>query len=353
MNELMVSFDDKHIFLEGKIYDVEKNTTFDQKGIDPLFWLNFIKENSVFSALNNRMDNLSLNKMLRGVLYEVSERINTTKQYDLMCEFEKKFGSGLILEMNNHENFAHKLSQSWDFIINKVEYYGLVLEANDVSAFDNWIQTKGKNFIEGLREKMFSVVGFGVQTFLSFTGWGSLAVTTAYGALLAYDTYMAINGNPDWFNIVFDIIGLIPGVSRIASKLFKSAPSAARSASSVEGVVTEMGKTKFGAQFFGILGKVGSAASKIIKILGDGAAWLSKKIGLTYLYNIISKLTSFVTGTITKMTNAAAKFSQGKAVLGAKWGSAQNVGHALAQGSKDIGIGYGISRLVGGVNKTK
>ena len=340
----MVSFDDKHIFLDGKIYDVEKNITFDEKGLGPLFWLNFIKENSVFSALNNRMDNLSLNKMLRGILYEVSDRINTTKQYDLMCEFEKKFGSGLILEMNNAENFAHKLSQSWDFIINKIEYYGLVREANDASTFNNWVQTKGKNFIEGLREKMMSVVGMGVQTFLSFTGWGSLAVSTAYGALLAYDTYMAINGNTNWFNIIFDIIGLIPGVSRIASKAFKSAPAAAKSASSVEGVLTEVAKTKLGAQLVKGLGKVSSVASPIVKRLGEGVAWIAKKFGSTYLYNVISKLTSFVTGVITKIKNAATKFAQQNAVLSKKWGSAQNVGHALAKSGKDIGYGYGFTK---------
>lgn len=344
MNEINVSVNGRYIFFEGVIYDTLNDISFNEKQCGTNFWLNFIKENSIFCNLNEKMDTFSLNKMLRSVLYEISNRINTSKKYDLLCEFEKKYGSNLILEINNSLNFGRRLSESWDFIIKKVNEYGLIKEANDASSFDNWVKTKGSKFIEGLREKLFSVVGFGVQTVLSFTGVGTLGITAVYGALLTYDVYMAINGQANWFNIIFDIIGLIPGMSRISSKIFKSASSSAKSASSIEGVVSEISKTKFGPQFLKILNKVGSVSSTIIKAIGDGISWLSRKLGIKYLFDISKKIISFLNNVITKITDAAAKFSQGKAVLGAKWGSAQNVGHALAKGAKDVGIGYGLTK---------
>lgn len=344
MNELSISFDNKYIFFEGKVFDVEKDVAYEESKCDALFWVNFIKENSIFSALNEKMDNLSLNKILRSVLYEVSDRINSSKKYDLMCEFEKKFGSSLILEMNDENRFAKRLLESWDYIIHKIETYGLIYEANDAKSFDNWVRTKGKAFIEGLRNKMFSSVGFGVQTVLSFTGFGTLALTTAYGALLAYDTYMAINGQPNWFNILFDIIGMMPGMSRFASKLFKSASSSAKSASSIQGVIEAIAKSKFGKTFINVLKGIGSVLSKILEAIGNGIAWLSKKMGLTYLYNVSKNIISFVNNIANKIVEAIGKFSQGKAVIGAKWGSAQNVGHALAKGAKDVGIGYGLTK---------
>lgn len=344
MNELSISFDNKYIFFEGKVFDVEKDVAYDENKCDSLFWINFIKQNSIFSALNERMDNFSLNKILRSVLYEVSDRINTTKKYDLMCEFEKKFGSSLILEMYNGNDFAEKLSESWDYIIHKIEAYGLIYEASDAKSFDNWIQTKGKTFIEGLRGKMFSAVGIGVQAVLSFTGWGNLAVTTAWGALLAYDTYMAMNGQPNWFYIIIDVIGMIPGVSKLAGGIFKSVGSSAKAAASIDGAIGAISTTKNGAKIMKVIGGIGNVLSKILGWVKDGISWLAKKLGLTYILTKAGQIISFISRIITKISETAAKYSQGKAVIGAKWGTAQNVGHALAKGGTEAGIAYGITK---------
>jgi len=348
MNELSISFDNKYIFFEGKVFDVEKDVACEESKCDSLFWINFIKENSIFSAMNEKIDNLSLNKILRSVLYKVSDRINTSKKYDLMCEFEKKFGSALILEINDGNHFAKRLSESWDYIIHKIETYGLIYEANDAKSFDNWVKTKGKAFIEGLRDKMFSVAGIGIQAVLSFTGWGNLAVTTAWGALLAYDTYMAMNGQPNWFYIIIDVIGMIPGVSKLAGGIFKSVGSSAKAASSIDGAIGAISSTKNGAAIMKTLSGIGKILSKILGWLKDGISWLAKKLGLTYILTKAGQIIGFISRIITKITETAAKYSQGKAVIGAKWGTAQNVGHALAKGGTEAGIAYGITK---GLNK--
>ncbi len=345
---LNISFDGKFIFCGDKVLSTQTNELVEN--VDTHFWLSFLKENSIFCFENNAGDFGKLNKLLREVSYALSDKMQRLNGYDFIYEFEKKFVPKLISESYESVNFVKNLSNAWDFIIEKYENFGFVNEQKDAASFDQWIQTKGKDFIESLRNKMFSTVGFGVQTFLSFTGWGNLAVTSAYGALLAYDIYMAIKGTPNSFNILFDIIGMIPGVSKVASKLFKAAPSSAKTASSVEEVVGEMVKTKQGGALFSILGKIGSLASKLIKWLGDGAAWLANKIGLTYIYNILKKLVSFLVETIKKINNASAKFSRDKAIIGSKWGSAENVGHALYKGGVEAGKVYGITKGIEYIN---
>lgn len=355
MKDINISFNGQYVFLEGNVYDTLNNIGFTEKECDVNFWLKFIKENSIFSNLNERMDTFSLNKMLRSVLYEISDRINSSNKYDLLCEFEKKCGSNLILEINNSLSFGKKLSEGWDFIIEKANEYGLIKEADDASGFNKWIETAGKTLIEKLRDAMFSPIGIGVQVALTAAtgGLGAGIVSASWGVLLAYDIYMAIEGQPNWFNITFDILGMIPGITAVAKNLFRTLGTSAKAASSVEEVVGAIAQTKDSGKVMKVLGGLGKFLSFIFGKLKDGVSWIARKTGLTFLTKMSGKIFSYIQNLVGRFTNAVAKFSEGKAIIGAKLGGkAQNVGHALAKGGVETGTAYGIGKLLGGGSKS-
>lgn len=335
---LNISFDGKFIFCGDKVLSTQTNELVEN--VDTHFWLSFLKENSIFCFENNAGDFGKLNKLLREVSYALSDKMQRLNGYDFIYEFEKKFVPKLISESYESVNFVKNLSNAWDFIIEKYENFGFVNEQKDASSFDQWIQTKGKDFIESLRNKLFSALGVGLQTFLSFTGFGQIAVTTVWGVLLAYDVYMQINGSNNWVNIIIDLLSFLPGASGLVSKIFRGSGKAIQSAGSLEGALTNISQSPYGAKFVKLLGSFSGWASKILNHVKEGILWLSKKFGLTYLYQITGKLFSFINGTLNKI-------SAWRKVMGAKWGSAENVGQALASSAKSAGITAGV---MGGLN---
>lgn len=338
----MISFDENYAFADGNVIDFNRKISLKENECDAIFWLNFIKENSVFSALNNRIDSLELNKTLRNVVYEVSDRMNTFKHHDFIYEFEKKFGTNLIVEMQNPESFADRLSNAWDFVISKIEKHGLIYEAETASGFEAWLKGKGGQMIESFRDKLFSIGGIAAQAFLSFTGFGQVATSTAFSALLAYDIYLNMNGHNNWLHIVFDVLGLLPGISAMASRVFRSVKGV--SAAAPEVAVQTVAKAKGGNVLIKALAGAGNLIGGLIKGLGYGIAWLAQKFGLTWIFNISKNVVSAANNFLNKLVEVAGKASTGKAVAGAKWGTAQNVGQAAAQAGKEAGVAYGVTK---------
>lgn len=338
MEDLRVSIDGKYIFFENKIYSLELQGEVKDK--DTSFWLKFLRDNSVFAVENGISLGEEMNRLVREISYVLSEKMEGATKNNFIYEFEKKFVSPLILETK--DLFSKTLYGAWNFMIEKVDVNKLIFETESKSEFDKWLQTKGSSFIENMREKMFSLVGIGVQTFLSFTGWGQIGVTTTWGILLAYDTYKAINGDPNYFNLIIDLVSFVPGVSGIVSKFVKSASSTVKSATTVEGVISGIAQSKFGQAIIKALSGIGSVAKVALNAIKSALEWLSKKFGLTYLYQIVSKIFGFINNILNKIVEAAGKYSQGKKVIGAKWGTADNVGQAAARAGKEMAVGAGI-----------
>jgi len=281
-----------------------------------------------------------MNRLVREISYVLSEKMEGATKNNFIYEFEKKFVSPLILETK--DLFGKTLYGAWNFMIEKADVNKLIFEAESKSEFDKWLQTKGSSFIENMREKMFSIVGIGIQTFLSFTGWGQIGVTTAWGVLLAYDAYKAIKGDPNYFNLIIDLVSFLPGVSGIVSKFVKSASSTVKSATTIEGVISGIAQSKLGQSIVKALGGISSVAKFAFNAIKNAVEWLSKKFGLTYLYQIVSKIFGFINNILNKIVEAAGKYSQGKKVIGAKWGTADNVGQAAARAGKEMAVSAGI-----------
>lgn len=335
MKEIYISNNAGYLFVENKVINLKENTLIEK--VDSFFWLNFIKENTIFLSESNTYDLFDLNKTFRDILYEVSDKLNSKGKVDFLYEFERKFGTKMILETKDNTRFTKTLSDSWDFVFEKINQYGLVYEAsiNDINRFDEWLEAKGKAFMEKIRDGLFSTAGSISQAVISLTGFGHVAVTTVWGAMLAYDIYLAMNETPNWFNIIFDMLGFVPGAIGIVGKIFKSGLPAG--AATAEAAITTIAKAPNGNKIVALLNKLGGLASKIVKSISDGLVWLANKTGNKALQSFTQKIISFANSTIQTITSIASK------VTSTKLGKA-SVGQMVKTGGKEAAEDYLITK---------
>lgn len=149
-----------------------------------------------------------------------------------------------------------------------------------------------EDFFEGLRGAAYSWTGIGLDIFLTNVGLPEVGIVV-FGALLAYDIKLWIDGKPDYFNLFCDTLAVISGGAYLAElkglkmsgKVFKSFGEIFEYLSKKMKPLWELIKPFF-------IG-IGKSMGKLTDILTKGIKWLSNKITPKFIKELSSDYKEF------------------------------------------------------------
>ena len=321
--------------------------------------VDILKEHRELYYKLNKISLLEYSSSPRKFLYELMEVFQPVNQINIIKEWEEKHGSNLLLinesedkllvesKINNSWNSIKMLLEgdwynplSWDWK-KGAERVGKFVKDTATSAVD-WTKEQGKqlkqkgltgyvtdkvksiwgsvksavskaykcltnNFaeclFENLKTAMFSAVGMGAMTAISFIpGVGQVVDVMAFGSLLIWDVYKALSGKYEdgpykwsWIDIIIDAACmLLPALGPVLKSALKGVSNAA-------GFVAKAAKGGVVGKAFNLLK---GGLSKIVSLIGRAATWIGEKLGITWLKNFGGKAQSFVTKEIQQITQS-------------------------------------------------
>jgi len=374
--DMKLSQNGKYILANGMVYDISLDESVSINDLSFGFWFDFIKENSISSLFNKTKTTLEIQKILRETVYNISEIFDTDSKLNVLIEYETKFGNNLLIE--SEENLSSKINETFDFVKSKLLSYGILSEqswwdktknfvsstakkvSDKISGAWNWVKEKGAGwFFENLRSALFSWGGAAVQAFLSSgatAGIGNVVLVIVWGAMLAYDLYLAVGGNVNWVNLIIDIVGIAttgPG-AKIVGEAFKKLGIFGKKLP-LNSILETLSKSSIGKWFVGIIEMAVKGLSGIANTLTKGITWLAEKFGINFT-NSSGQLQTFLNKAVTDISSSPTlKTVAGK--VGQKAGKtlvknvASKVGKAastkVGQTAVAGGATYGINKKTG------
>jgi hypothetical protein len=374
--DMKLSQNGKYILANGMVYDISLDESVSINDLSFGFWFDFIKENSISSLFNKTKTTLEIQKILRETVYNISEIFDTDSKLNVLIEYETKFGNNLLIE--GEENLSSKINETFDFVKSKLLSYGILSEqswwdktknfvsstakkvSDKISGAWNWVKEKGAGwFFENLRSALFSWGGAAVQAFLSSgatAGVGNVVLVIVWGAMLAYDLYLAVGGNVNWVNLIIDIVGIAttgPG-AKIVGEAFKKLGIFGKKLP-LNSILETLSKSSIGKWFVGIIEMAVKGLSGIANTLTKGITWLAEKFGINFT-NSSGQLQTFLNKAVTDISSSPTlKTVAGK--VGQKAGKtlvknvASKVGKAastkVGQTAVAGGATYGINKKTG------
>jgi predicted heme/steroid binding protein len=374
--DMKLSQNGKYILANGMVYDISLDESVSINDLSFGFWFDFIKENSISSLFNKTKTTLEIQKILRETVYNISEIFDTDSKLNVLIEYETKFGNNLLIE--SEENLSSTINETFDFVKSKLLSYGILSEqswwdktknfvsstakkvSDKISGAWNWVKEKGAGwFFENLRTALFSWGGAAVQAFLSSgatAGIGNVVLVIVWGAMLAYDLYLAVGGNVNWVNLIIDIVGIAttgPG-AKIVGEAFKKLGIFGKKLP-LNSILQTLSKSSVGKWFVGVIEMAVKGLSGISNTLTKGITWLAEKFGINFT-NSSGQLQTFLNKAVTDISSSptiktvAGKVGQkaGKALVknvASKVGKAAStkVGQTAVAG----GATYGINKKTG------
>jgi predicted heme/steroid binding protein len=374
--DMKLSQNGKYILANGMVYDISLDESVSINDLSFGFWFDFIKENSISSLFNKTKTTLEIQKILRETVYNISEIFDTDSKLNVLIEYETKFGNNLLIE--SEKNLSSIINETFDFVKSKLLSYGILSEqswwdktknfvsstakkvSDKVSGAWNWVKEKGAGwFFENLRTALFSWGGAAVQAFLSSgatAGIGNVVLVIVWGAMLAYDLYLAVGGNVNWVNLIIDIIGIAttgPG-AKIVGEAFKKLGIFGKKLP-LNSILQTLSKSSVGKWFVGVIEMAVKGLSGISNTLTKGITWLAEKFGINFT-NSSGQLQTFLNKAVTDISSSPTiKTVAGK--VGQKAGKtlvknvASKVGKAastkVGQTAVAGGATYGINKKTG------
>jgi hypothetical protein len=343
MENIVVSLNGLYIITEDNLYSVAEDKTFNLDEVNLSKWIDIFRENTIFSLKNNLVESRDLAFYHRKVTYQILGQYNDLRKYNLMMEYEGKFGNLLLNE--NVVLLESWFGDAWNWTKDKIAGAGSWV-IDKFKEFGSFAVQAGKDLVtcvtslncsplfEDFREMLFSPVGIAVETFLTVSGIGTVGPMIAWGILGIYDAYLLLSGSPDfhWLNLICDILGV--GLGSLA-KTFRGLFGGAKAATgTLEGVV-ETGMKNPEAKT--ILTKIANSkiAQGLKNTFSSAADFLTNKLKLKW-----------VGQALTKISDVIAKFLEKIGIVAKAEGitTSQAVKKSLKQGA----IAQGITSLVGG-----
>jgi hypothetical protein len=373
---MKLSQNGRYILANRMVYDISLDESVSINDLSFGFWFDFIKENSISSLFNKTKTTLEIQKILRETVYNISEIFDTDSKLNVLIEYETKFGNNLLIE--SEKNLSSIINETFDFVKSKLLSYGILSEqswwdktknfvsstakkiSDKVSGAWNWVKEKGAGwFFENLRTALFSWGGAAVQAFLSSgatAGIGNVVLVIVWGAMLAYDLYLAVGGNVNWVNLIIDIIGIAttgPG-AKIVGEAFKKLGIFGKKLP-LNSILQTLSKSSVGKWFVGVIEMAVKGLSGISNTLTKGITWLAEKFGINFT-NSSGQLQTFLNKAVTDISSSPTiKTVAGK--VGQKAGKtlvknvASKVGKAastkVGQTAVAGGATYGINKKTG------
>lgn len=164
----------------------------------------------------------------------------------------------------------------------------------------NYIKENGITVVfENIRQALFSGVGSIIQTALTFTKAGAIAVEAAWGIMTLYDAYQYfVNKTPGSLtNLIIDIICLLSiGYAGRYLKQFIN-----RAGNSVTSVLNQIMSSNIGQTLKPIITKLLDKSTQLLNWLKQSAGIMKNKMGITWVENLILKVVNFFKDMVAKL----------------------------------------------------
>ena len=278
------------------------------------FFIKFLKESTIGTYKNGVKDISDLNNFLRETIYNISNVFDSKTKDSFIMEYELKYSNELLKE--GIEDYTQHIEKTWSFVDSKLNQKGLYEQSlldkakSAVTGAFDYIKQKGIPWVmENLRAALFSWGGAAVQTFLGTVGapyGGSIALWVVWGAMLAYDIYEAIQGRPNYANILIDIISIATfGVGgKIAVQLFRQLGIMSGSVTkNLPQMLQKISTSSIGKWFATTIKTVGSSLGSILSYLGKGIAYAGDKLGIQTIKKSGSSIVSWTKNFISQLVN--------------------------------------------------
>ena len=280
------------------------------------FFIKFLKESTIGTYKNGVKDISDLNNFLRETIYNISNVFDSKTKDSFIMEYELKYSNELLKE--GIEDYTQHIKKIWSFVDSKLNQKGLYEQEQSLwdktksavsGAFD-YIKQKGLPWVmENLREALFSWGGAAVQTLLGTIGapfGGNIVLWVVWGAMLAYDIYEAMQGRPNYSNILIDIISIATfGVGgKIAVEAFKKLGIMSGGITkNLPQMLQRISTSSIGKWFATTIQKVGSSLGSILSYLGKGIAYAGYKLGIKAIKKSGSSIVSWAENLISQLVN--------------------------------------------------
>ena len=159
-------------------------------------------------------------------------------------------------------------------------------------------------FMENYRSFLTSNWGAALQILIevSSEGFGAVIPLIAWALLAQYDMANVVAGTPNWFNLLFSLIGT--ATTGIASKAIGMAmpffKSAGKASSSIVQAVEWLAKSKFGQMFKPLVNKISAGLGMVPGLITKAMTWVKAVFGKVFGEGIVAFF--------TKGANAVGRF---------------------------------------------
>jgi hypothetical protein len=244
MEDLLFTRDGRYVSGLGRIIDIETGLHTDIDNPNPIFICEMFRNETLFIYKHSIMESKQLFSNIRKLLYRLME-----SDMNVIMEYEIKFGRNLITESTKSLLTEQIISDSWDFVKNKIfEKYSFLLEnwfedqwnkakkfggkvVQGVKDVASWVLNKGIPWImEKIENFMMSPVGIGLDVALTSIGIGKLATGTIWGILLIWKVYKLLSGKSNasdvwtYIDIAICLAGIVfSGAAKGLKAAFKAA----------------------------------------------------------------------------------------------------------------------------------
>jgi hypothetical protein len=193
-------------------------------------------------------------------------------------------------------------------------------------------------FMEKFRGFLTSNYGAALQILIevSTEGFGAVIPLIAWALLLNYDIANIYAGTPDWFNVLFSIIGT--ATTGVASKAIGAATPFFKSAGKAAGSFTQamewLAKSKFGQFFKPLVSKISAGLGKVPGLIAKAMTWVKSIFGKVFgesIVNFFAKGANAVGKIIGEMSTGLKNFFGETVVKGGKKVLAKGVKTVLAK----------------------
>jgi len=280
------------------------------------FFIKFLKESTIGTYKNGVKDISDLNNFLRETIYNISNVFDSKTKNSFIMEYELKYSNELLKE--GIEDYTQHIKKIWSFVDSKLNQKGLYEQEQSlwdktksaVSGAVDYVKQKGIPWVmENLRAALFSWGGAAVQTLLATIGapfGGNIVLYVVWGAMLAYDVYEAIQGRPNYVNLLIDIISIATfGVGgKIAVELFKKLGIMSGAiVRNLGQLLNKISASSGGAWFARTIKTVGSSLGSILSYLGKGITYAGDKLGIQTIKKVGSSIVSWTKNFISQLVN--------------------------------------------------
>ena len=170
-------------------------------------------------------------------------------------------------------------------------------------------------FMENYRGFLTSNWGAALQILIevSSEGFGAVIPLIAWALLAEYDMANVVAGTPDWFNLLFSLIGT--ATTGIASKAIGAAmpffKSAGKASSSIVQAVEWLAKSKFGQFFKPMVNRISAGLGRVPGLIAKAMTWVKAVFGKVFgegIVNFFAKGANAIGGFIGELGTSIKKF---------------------------------------------